>query len=33
MKVIDLFSGLGGWTQAFMKSHKYTVNDMIQTHG
>ena len=25
LKVIDLFSGLGGWTQSFMKSHKYTV--------
>ena len=25
MKVIDLFSGLGGWTQSFLKSHKYEV--------
>ena len=25
LKVIDLFSGLGGWTQSFIKSHKYQV--------
>lgn len=25
MKVIDLFSGMGGWTQTFLKSHKYEV--------
>ena len=24
--VIDLFSGLGGWTQSFMDSHKYDVH-------